>query len=77
MMLGYLLGKGIEIEDAWYKAYETRCGNSEVIVSSSLVIRVSSEKNKDLLIKHGFMKVDKPSAACPYNVIHYSFSRKR
>jgi len=76
LILGYLLGQGIEIEDAWYRPYATHCGPLEVMVGSSLDIRIKSDKHNELLNKYGFVKAAKPSAGCPNNVIHYSFIRK-
>jgi hypothetical protein len=77
LVLGYLIGQGIIIEDAWYRQRSTYCGFSEVIVGSSLAIRTESDKHNDLLKRYGFIKVERPLASCPSAVTHYSFNRKK
>jgi hypothetical protein len=73
LLLGYLLGQGIEIEEAWHRDDAPSCGIYEVIVSSSLAIRTLHDKHDDQLKALGFFKVDEPKADCPYTVYHYIF----
>lgn len=74
LIMGYLFGKGVEIKEAWYRPSDNRCGVSEVMVSSSLLIRTTSKKKEQLLKKYGFVKTEEPNPGqCPYNVLHYVF----
>ena len=75
MILGYLIGLGVEVEDAWFKGYDANCDEFSAAANTYLAIRLKSNKHSELLGKHGFQKTDRPSAPCPYNVIRYSFSK--
>ena len=73
MLLGFLLGQGIELEEAWFRGHSTRCGYAETIVDSSLAIRVRTDKQAEALKKFGFVKTNQPAASCPNGVTHYFF----
>ena len=75
LLIGFLIGQGIDVEEAWYRGSLTRCDLADVMVPSSLTIRVRNNKQEELLKKFGFRKVDKPtSGGCSNsNLAHYDF----
>ncbi|MTI32276.1 hypothetical protein [Xanthovirga aplysinae] len=74
MILGFLIGKGLKIEEAWYRKNENSCGRMMVMVPSSLLIKASDDSQTDIFEKLGFKKSTNPSVGmCPYLVTHYIF----
>ncbi|ALJ00737.1 hypothetical protein [Rufibacter tibetensis] len=74
LIIGFLVGQGMNIEESWYREPLTRCDYAEVMVPSSLAIRVKSNAQEGLLKKLGFRKVEKPRDGCPNgSVVHYDF----
>ena len=75
LIMGFLIGQGIQLEEAWFIGAETRCGIADVMVPSSLTIRVSKGDQSKSLKKFGFFSVEKPISGCSNHGIHYSFSK--
>ncbi len=73
IILGYLLGKGIKIEEAWFRSADSSCGVLDVWVMPSLCIRLKNDSYSEYLATLGFLIVDGPVAQCPYSVKHYLF----
>ena len=80
LMLGYLLGAGIDIREAWYRGPESNCHGFQVMVDASLLIRLDHTTDQEKLERLGFETVrsnDPGPGQCPYNVLHYIFKPLR
>ncbi len=74
MTIGFLIGKGIEIKEVWFKRYQSSCGPLDVVVDEVLIIRISSRKWHDDLESLGFAYQDEPKIGlCAYSVRHRKY----
>jgi hypothetical protein len=71
---GYLIALNVSIIEAWYRMQESNCRGYDVVINSSLLIRVRNRVSDEMMEELGFIYTDYPSVGkCPYNVMHYSF----
>jgi len=80
MLLGMLIGEGVELTDAWHKARRNSCSPpgskmaSSVIVRAVLIVRTEDATSEQLLRDLGFSPTDTPQIGhCAYDVTHYAF----
>lgn len=84
LILGFLSGKGVDIQEAWFKSYSSSCsppGSNQamdVIVPAKLIIRVASPINESEARQMGVKRQSSPSmGTCAYQVRHYTFFSKK
>lgn len=80
LILGYLFGNGVDVQEAWFKSYSSNCsppGSNQamdVIVPAKLIIRTASPINENKARKMGVERRSSPSiGTCAYQVRHYTF----
>ncbi len=84
VILGYLSGNGVDIQEAWFKSYSSSCsppGSNQamdVIVPAKLIIRVASPISENEARQMGVTRRSSPSmGTCAYQVRHYTFFSKK
>lgn len=74
MIYGFLLAKGIKIEESWFKEGSGSCGVLDVVVFPYLCIRTASDKHEIYLKELGFYNIEQlPMDSCPGSVKHSVF----
>lgn len=80
VILGYLSGNGVDVQEAWFKSYSSSCsppGSNQamdVIVPAKLIIRVASPISENEARRMGVARRSSPSmGTCAYQVRHYTF----
>jgi len=77
MLLGYFIGKGVEMEEAWIFPPNSCNGLFQVETPMEILVRVSGNQSGTKLGELGFNKLENPTfQSCEGIFSHYTFTKK-
>ena len=77
MLLGFLIAKGMKINEAWHKRGRSQCEIFDTMVFPAILINAKDSSQEMDFKKYGFRKVNEPTVGdCPISVKHYIFNKK-